>query len=345
MRLNVVLVGAMYHPDAEALLEKHFAVTRIAEDDLPALPRALREAHGLAVRYPAQITAGVVDAAPDLLAILSSGRGVDNIDIPAATRAGVVVANNPGLGGKPVSEHALGLLLMITRDLTAVARDGMPGAWDKRLTTRRVELTGATLGIVGCGNVGGWMARRASAGFGMRVLAYDPYVSAEQMAQVGATKVDELTELLAEADFVTCHPELNDETDGMFDDATFANMKPGAYFVNTSRGGVVRTDALVRALRSGHLSGAALDVYDQEPPPADSPLLRLDNLVLTAHVADFTEQTKHALAMSAAGQLVTALHGEPPPHPLNPQVWDLVATRRSRIVQSSATAAEREVTR
>lgn len=343
MRLNVVLVGAMYHQEAEALLEKHFRVTRIEADELPTRPAVLREAHGLAVRYPAQINADVLDAAPKLLAVLSSGRGVDNIDIPAATRAGVVVANNPGLGGKPVSEHALGLLLMITRDLTSVARDGMAGAWEKRLSTRRVELTGGTLGIVGCGNVGGWMARRASAGFQMRVLAYDPYVSAEQMAQVGATKVEHLDELLAEADFVTCHPELNDETDGMFDDDTFGRMKPGAYFVNTSRGGVVRTDALVRALRSGRLRGAALDVYDQEPPPADSPLLQLDNVVLSAHVADFTAQTTHALAMSAARQLVTALNGECPPHPLNPQVWERVAERRSAIIGTAGlNSAERK---
>ncbi|WP_016815014.1 hydroxyacid dehydrogenase [Salinispora arenicola] len=342
MRLNVLLIGAMYHQEAEALLNTHFAVTRIEADELPARPAALREAHGLAVRYPAQITADVLDAAPQLLAVLSSGRGVDNIDIPAASRAGVVVANNPGLGGKPVSEHALGLLIMITRDLTAVARDTMTGAWEKRLTTRRVELTGGTLGIVGCGNVGGWMARRASAGFQMRVLAYDPYVSAEQMAQVGATKVDNLDKLLAEADFVSCHPELNDETDGMFNDDTFGQMKSGAYFVNTSRGAVVRTDALVRALRSGRLSAAALDVYDQEPPPADSPLLRLDNLVLSAHVADFTVQTKHALAMSAARQLVTALNGELPPHPLNPEVWDRVAARRSVVIGTTGHLAQRE---
>ncbi|HET6482020.1 MAG TPA: hydroxyacid dehydrogenase [Actinoplanes sp.] len=351
MPLNVLLVGAMYHPEAEALLAEHFTVTRIEPEELLSRPGALRAAHGLAVRYPAQITTEVFNAAPELIAVLSSGRGVDNIDIPAASKAGVVVANNPGLGGKPVSEHALGLLLMITRDLNAVQRDGIAGAWDKRLTTRRVELTGGTLGIIGCGNVGGWMARRASAGFGMRVLAYDPYVSAEQVAEVGATKVERLAELLAAADFVTCHPELNEETDGMFDDDTFALMKPGAYFLNTSRGGVVRTDALVRALRSGHLSAAALDVYDQEPPPAGSPLLELDNLVLSAHVADFTVQTKHALAMSAAQQLVTALNGAAPPHPLNPEAWDRAAARRSSILEARevlearGTAPERRETR
>jgi D-3-phosphoglycerate dehydrogenase/(S)-sulfolactate dehydrogenase len=332
MRLNVVLAGAMYHPDAEALLEQHCEVHRIDADDLPSLPPVLGEAHGMVVRYPARITPEVLDAAPNLLAILSSGRGVDNIDIPAASKAGVVVANNPGLGGKPVSEHALGLLLMITRDLAAVARDGIEGAWEKRLSTRRVELTGGTLGIIGCGNVGGWVARRASAGFLMRVLAYDPYVPAEKLAEVGATKLDDLGELLAESDFVTCHPELNDETRGMLNDVTFGQMKRGAYFVNTSRGAVVQTDALVRALRSGQLAAAALDVYEEEPLPADSPLTRLDNVVLSSHVADFTVQTKHALAMSAATQLLTALRAEQPPHPLNPEVWDRVVRRHPALL-------------
>ncbi|SCL14964.1 D-3-phosphoglycerate dehydrogenase [Micromonospora nigra] len=344
MRLNVLIVGAMYHPEAEELLERHFAVTRVEPEELAASP-ALRTAHGLAVRYPTQITAEIFDAAPELVAVLSSGRGVDNIDIAAASKAGVVVANNPGLGGRPVSEHALGLLLSVTRDLGAVARDGMPGAWEKRLSTRRVELGGKTLGIVGCGNVGGWMARRASAGFLMNVLAYDPYVSAETIAGHGATKVDDLHEMLAASDVVSCHPELNDETENMFDDDMFARMKRGAYFLNTSRGAVVDTAALVRALRSGHLAGAALDVYDQEPPPSDSPLLGIDRLVLSAHVADFTVETKHALAMSGAGQLVTALSGEAPPHALNPEIWGPASARLTGILASTSAHAHREDSR
>jgi phosphoglycerate dehydrogenase-like enzyme len=332
VRPNVVLIGAMYDPDAEKLLEQHTTVSRVDDTaDLATLGPVLAGAHGLAVRYPARITAEVLAAAPNLLAILSSGRGVDNIDIDAASAAGVVVANNPGLGGKPVSEHALGLLLMIARDLPAVCRDGMAGAWDKRLTTRRVELDGNVLGIVGCGNVGSTVARRASAGFNMRVLAYDPYVPAERMREVDATKVNDFGELLAAADFVTAHPELNTETERMFDDEAFRLMKPGSYFVNTSRGRVVDTDALVRALRGGHLAGAALDVYDEEPPPPNSPLLTLDNLVLTAHVADFTVETKRALAMSAANQLLAAMRGEQPPHLLNPQVWEQVARRHAAL--------------
>lgn len=332
MRPNVVLVGSMYAAEAEELLEQHADVRRVDDQDREAVIAALADAHGLVARYPARIDRELLAAAPHLLAVLSSGRGVDNIDISAATEAGVVVANNPGLGGKPVSEHALGLLLMATRGLAAVHRHGLNAAWDARLTTHRVELTGKVLGIVGLGNVGGWMARRAHGGFLMRVLAYDPYVSAEKMAEVGAVKVERLEDLLREADFVTAHPELNDETEQMFNEKTFAQMKPGAYFMNTSRGRVVDTDALVVALRSGHLAGAALDVYEDEPLPADSPLLELDNVVLSAHIADFTVETKRALAMSAASQLLSALGGKQLPSALNPEVWGRVAERRQELL-------------
>lgn len=166
----------------------------------------------------------------------------------------------------------------------------------------------------------------------MRVLAYDPYVSAEKMAEVGAIKVERLEDLLAEADFVTAHPEMNEETEHMFNDKTFAQMKPGAYFVNTSRGRVTDTDALVRAVRSGHLAGAALDVYEDEPLPDDSPLLALDNVVLSAHIADFTVETKRALALNAATQLITALDGKQPPSALNPDAWGRAAERRRELL-------------
>ncbi|MFL6163789.1 MAG: NAD(P)-dependent oxidoreductase [Jatrophihabitantaceae bacterium] len=335
MRPNVVLLGAMYDPAGPELLAEHATLHPVAEDDPAGLADALSQAHGLIARYPSRIDRQTFAAAPQLFAVLSSGRGVDNIDLPAATAAGVAVANNPGLGAQPVSEHALGLMISISRDLTAVARDGLAIAWDRRVSTRRVELGGSVLGIVGCGFVGSAVAHRASAGFGMRVLAYDPYVPAERMAAVGATKVDTLPELLAQADFVTAHPELNAETLHMFDSTAFGQLKPGAYFVNTSRGRVVDTDALVRALRSGRLAGAAIDVYEDEPPPLDSPLLDVPGLMLTAHVADFTVQTKRALALSAAGQLVTALGGQRPPHLLNPEVWTRVAERAQAINEHS----------
>ncbi|OLR92238.1 NAD(P)-dependent oxidoreductase [Actinokineospora bangkokensis] len=332
MRPTVVILGELYDPAAEDHIAEHAELVKVDPDDAAAVAAALPRAHGLIAKYPAPITAEVLAAAPNLVAVLSSGRGVDNIDIPAATAAGVVIANNPGLGGRPVSEHALGLMITISRDLHAVTRLGIEGAWERRLTTTRVELADSTLGIVGLGNVGSNMAHRAARGFGMTVLAYDPYVSAEEMAEHGATKVDDLFEMLGQADFVTCHPEMNDETEHMFDDAAFAAMKPGAYFVNTSRGRVVDTDALVRALRSGHLAAAAMDVYEEEPLDPASPLLGMDNVALTAHVADFTVQTKTALAFSAATKVLGALAGEVPPSALNPQAWDAADRRRKELL-------------
>jgi phosphoglycerate dehydrogenase-like enzyme len=334
MRPIVALLGSLYDPAVEALLEEHADVRRADPDESAAVAEALIDAHGVIVRYPTKITAKLIADAPNLLAILSSGRGSDHIDIPSATAAGVIVANNPGLGAQPVSEHTLGLLIMITRDLGEVTRYGIEGAWNRRLTTHRVELGGNVLGIVGCGSIGSAVARRASAGFGMRVLAYDPYVPAGRLADVGATKVHDLAELLRQSDFITAHPELNDETEGMFDDKAFALMKSGAYFVNTSRGKVVKTNALVHALSSGHLAGAALDVYEEEPLPADSPLFEMDNVVLTAHVAALTVQTKRALSLSAVTKLLGALRGEQPPSALNPEVWPLVRLRSSAMSAS-----------
>lgn len=332
MKPVVALLGSMYDPDAEALLAAHTDLRRVESDDADGIRHAVAEAHGIVAKYPVKIDSNLISGAPHLVAVLSSGRGVDNIDIEAATAAGVIVANNPGLGGPPVSEHTLGLLIMLTRDLDAVERYGIDGAWDRRLTTRRVELGGAVLGIVGLGNVGSSVARLASAGFGCRVLSYDPYVSAETMAECGAVKVAELSELLGQADFVTLHPELNEETEHMFNDETFAQMMPGSYFVNASRGKVVDTEALVRALQSGHLGGAALDVYEEEPLAADSPLLQLDNVVLSAHIADFTVQTKRKLAFSAATKLLEALSGTQPASTLNPLAWPLSESRRQELL-------------
>lgn len=329
MRPIVSLLGSLYDPSAEALLGEHAHVRRANPDDPAAVAEALADAHGVIVRYPTKITPKLITGAPNLLAILSSGRGVDNVDILSATAAGVIVANNPGFGAQPVSEHTLGLLITVARNLGEVTRHGIGEAWKRRSANHRVELGGKVLGIVGCGSIGSAVAHRASAGLGMRVLAYDPYVPAERMAEVGAAKVHDFAELLGQSDFITAHPELNDETRGMFDDEAFALMKAGAYFVNTSRGKVVKTNALIHALRSGHLAGAALDVYEEEPLPANSPLFEMDNVVLTAHVAALTVETKRTLSFSAVTKLLGALRGEQPPSALNPEVWPTVMRRIS----------------
>lgn len=327
----IALFGGMYDPKAEDFLADRADLRRIEDPVSENGGRAdLRAVHGIVVRYPNPITSELFDSAPALLGVVASGRGVDRIDIDGATRAGVAVANNPGYGGRSVAEHTLGLILMLTRDLNTCARDGYRAAWARRLDTHRIDLHGRTLGIVGCGHVGGTLARMAR-GLGMDVLAFDPYKSTAHIQAAGAAKIGELATLLAASDIVSLHPELNAETTGMINTAALSAMRRGAYLVNASRGKVVDTDALICALRSGHLAGAALDVYDPEPLPADSPLLSLPGVVLSPHVADMTHDTRQALAASAARQVLAIVVGDRPPNLVNPQVWDRVAARRATL--------------
>lgn len=317
----VAAIGELYDPAGTELLQRHVDLVTL-DGSRPTGP-----IHGILPRYPGQVTAQLIAACPELLAVAASGRGVDNIDVTAATAAGVLVANNHGVGSWSVAEHTIGLMLALTRSYGPVFRAGLAHAWRIRMDLPRVDLRGRTLGIVGCGNVGSEVARRASLAFGMRVLAYDPYVDAGRLAEVNAEKVDDLHELLAASDIVTLHPELNAETTRMFDDERFAQMRTGAYFLNISRGKVVVTDALIRALRSGKLAGAALDVYDPEPPPPDSPLATMPNVLLTPHVADMTVEIRRALALSTAEQMLQMLAGQRPTNLVNPDAWDRFVAR------------------
>jgi D-3-phosphoglycerate dehydrogenase / 2-oxoglutarate reductase len=325
-RPAVGVLGDFYDPAGQRLLSEQAEVIFLDQVDLSAVADRLR---GIIPRYPSQVTAEMIAGCPNLLGIAASGRGVDNIDVDAATRAGVPVANNQGLGGASVAEHTMGMMLALTRGYRRPLAEGLLASWPTRLDIRRVELAGRTLGIVGCGKVGSEVARRAAFGFGMRVQAYDPYVDAQHMASVGAQRIEDFDALLASSDVITLHPELNHETTGMFGDREFALMKPDAYFLNISRGKVVQTEALIRALQAGRPYAAALDVYDPEPPAADSPLLTLPNVVLSPHVADMTVETMRELALSTARQMCQLLAGKRPDNLVNPQAWDAFEARHA----------------
>jgi phosphoglycerate dehydrogenase-like enzyme len=261
--------------------------------------------------------------------VASSGRGTDAIDIEAATRRGVAVVNNPGFGPRPVSEAAMALMLALAKRLFASDAWMRKGeGWSYRTDlTQFLELEGKVLGIVGFGAIGREMARKATTAFHMHVLAYDPYVPAEEMAALGVRKTDSLEELLASADIVSMHPELNAETRGMIGERELRRMKPTAYLINTARGKVVQEAALVRALREGWIAGAALDVYEDEPMGAGSPLYALDNIILLPHVAGLTLEAVEGMSLSAARQVLQALAGECPPHILNRAAWPAAAAR------------------
>lgn len=332
-RPKVLLVESLYHPDGEALLAEYADVETISGATDAELARALSTAHAALVRYPARLNKEVIREARNLLVISTSGRGTDAIDIEEATEQGIAVVNNPGLGRVPVSEHTLALILDLAKEVTRDDKRVRAGTgWEDRHESRRIELEGRTLGIIGLGSIGREVARKCQAAFAMRVIAYDPYVTPAEAASLGIELIAELDDLLAASAVVTCHAELTPETRGMIGAAQLRRMRPEAILVNTARGPIVQPDALAQALREGWIRGAALDVFAVEPPGLDNPLYALDNLILTPHSAGLTDVARRELALSAATQVVQVLRGERPHAIINPIVWDDVRERQRALL-------------
>jgi D-3-phosphoglycerate dehydrogenase len=271
--------------------------------DEAALRAALPGHDALVVRSATKVTAAALDGADRLALIGRAGIGVDNIDVDAATERGIVVMNTPQAGAITTAEHAIALLCAMARHVPAADAALKAGRWDKKLFTG-VELTAKTFGVVGLGNIGRIVAERGQ-GLGMAVLAYDPFVTQER-APHGVRMVD-LDELCAQSDFVSIHVPLMDATRHLFDRARIAKMKAGARLVHAARGGIVDDEAVCDALEAGHLAAAALDVFEEEPLPADHRLRRLPNVVLTPHIGASTAEAQRSVALDMARQVVTAL--------------------------------------
>lgn len=266
-----------------------------------------------------ECSAPVIQHAPRLKVISRYGVGVDKVDLLAATQAGVVVTNTPGANALAVAEHAFMLMMAVARQLTQQDRLVRQGEYTP---LSGVELYGAALGIVGMGRIGRELAQRANS-FGMRVYYYDPFVSADNIAD--ATALPFLT-LLEIADFVSLHSPLTKETHAMMNFQTLPLMKRGAYLINTARGELIDEAALYEALRRGHLAGAACDVFTQEPPK-DNPLLTLPNFIATPHSASATRQTTLRMGMMASQNALAVLRGQQPLDVVNPNVYSVRASR------------------
>ncbi|OBB78058.1 hydroxyacid dehydrogenase [Mycobacterium sp. 852014-52144_SCH5372336] len=310
---------------------------------------ALESAHGYQVATRtdvASIEDGVqwlagpelVDRCPQLLAVCSAGAGYDVIDVAACTRAGVAVCNNSGPGAEAVAEHALGLMLDLAKKITAADRALRSGPLGDRLVLRGTQLFGKTIGVVGLGAIGGRLVELC-APFGMEVLVFDPYVDDATARGRGAVRVG-LSELVERSDFVQVTCPLTAETRGLFGPAQFAAMKPTAYFITTARGPVHDEEALYDALVSGSIAGAGLDVFHEEPPRHDNPLLRLDNVVATPHVAGITVEAARDIAVATASQWQTIFAGAIPPRLLNPEVWPRYCDRFEEILGVRPTARD-----
>ena len=274
-----------------------------------------------------QIDAELLSQLPHCLAIVKPSVGVDNIDIDAATAAGVCVANVPDYGTDEVATHAMALLLNAIRYVDAEAAAVRGGRWQPKPPYPIQRSAGRTLGIIGFGRIGRSVARKA-AGFDWRLLAWDPYLDDDEIRRGGAEPADFET-LLAESDFVSLHLPLTEETQGMIDARALAKMKPTAFLVNTARGAIVDSAALLHAVETDRIAGAAVDVIDEEPPPPDHPLHRTDRILVTAHVAWYSEQAFRDVRVKAVQEVARVLQGRLPLNLVNPDVNPRFAVRAS----------------
>jgi len=280
--------------DAGLVVEKRTGLTK---DELVA---ALQNCEGLIVRSETKVTADILEATPDLKVIGRAGVGVDNIDVSAATVNGVVVMNAPDGNTITTAEHTIALLISLARSIPQANASLKSGHWERKRFIG-VELQGKTLGIVGLGRIGRVVASRARA-MGMTIIAYDPFIAQDQARDL-EIELAPLDQVYARADFLTVHTPLTAETRGIIGREVLSKMKRGARIINCARGGLVDEDALCEAIKSGAIAGAALDVFSQEPPPPDHPLLALDQVITTPHLGASTTEAQEGVAFTVAEQM------------------------------------------
>src|SRR3954453_23171924 len=275
------------------------------------------------------VDADLLARAPNLLIVSSNGAGFDPVDVEACTAAGVVVVNQSGGNAHSVAEHALAMMLTLSKRIIEADRALRRDPNVNRNALIGTEMQGKTVGVIGIGNVGRRIAELCKGLLGMTVLAYDPYLTADEVAARGGEKV-ELDDLLRAADYVSISCPLTKDNRGMIGAREFSLMQPHAWFVTTARGFIHDEDALLEALRARKIAGAGLDVWAKEPPPPDHPLLQFDNVLASPHTAGVTKEARVNMGRIAAEQVLAALDGKRPPRIVNPQVWPEYAKRFER---------------
>src|SRR5277367_6070513 len=295
-----VLIADKLSPAAVAIFKERGVEadvkTGLTKDELLKI---VDQYDGIAIRSATKITADVIKAAKNLKVVGRAGIGVDNVDIPAATAAGVIVMNTPFGNSITTAEHAISLMLALARDLPAANASTQAGKWEKN-RFMGVELYGKTLGLIGAGNIGSIVADRAN-GLKMHVIAYDPFLSPDRAVEIGVEKV-ELDQLLARADLITLHTPLTDKTRGILSAEALAKTKKGVFIINCARGGLVDEAALRAGLDSGHIGGAAFDVFVEEPAKQNV-LFGAPNFVATPHLGASTNEAQENVALQVAEQM------------------------------------------
>jgi len=268
------------------------------------LKKVIKDYHALVVRSATKVTAQIIEAADNLKVVGRAGTGVDNIDMQAATKKGIVVMNTPGGNTITTAEHAVSMLMALARKIPQATASMRKGEWEKK-KFEGTEVTSKTLGILGVGNIGSVVADRAQ-GLRMNVIAYDPYLSQEAANRMGVELVS-LDELYKKSDFISIHVPLTNETKNLVNKDAFAKMKKGVKIINCARGGIVNEKDLCDAIKAGIVSSAALDVFEKEPTPPDNPLLQMEEVILTPHLGASTAEAQENVAIAIAEQIVDYL--------------------------------------
>ena len=300
MPIKILVSDDVSESGLEPLRTNSFNLEKRTGLTLDELATALRDSDGLIVRSETKVTAELMNAAPKLRVIGRAGVGVDNIDLPAATARGIVVMNAPDGNTITTAEHTIALLVALARRVPQANLSLKSGKWERK-NFIGTELQGKTLGIIGLGRIGRVVAKRASA-LGMKVIAFDPFVVTDSARDL-EIELQPIDDVLARADFLTVHTPLTAETRGLVGTDAFAKMKQGVRIINCARGGLIDENALYQAIKSGKVAGAALDVFESEPPPPDHQLLQLDEVIATPHLGASTTEAQEGVALTVAEQM------------------------------------------
>jgi D-3-phosphoglycerate dehydrogenase / 2-oxoglutarate reductase len=317
--LYKVVLAQKADDQVRQLLQKVADVSQVQEGNLDDLKAKLQGAHAVLAGTWMKFDAPLMDLAPSLKVISRTGAGVDNVDVSAATQRRILVLNTPTANSISVAEHAVALLLALAKQLLFLDSSVRQGNFKARRLYLPVDLDGKTLGLIGCGNIGRLVASKCRAAFGMSTIAHDPYLKS---APDEITLVSSPQEVLRQADFISLHLPYSPATKNLLGPKELSLMKPSAFLINTSRGGIVNETALADALNAGTLAGAAFDVFEHEPPATDSPLFSCKNLLMTPHSAALTKECVLRVALCAAQGIVDYLSGRKPEFVYNREVLD-----------------------
>jgi D-3-phosphoglycerate dehydrogenase len=315
MAYRVLIPQDVAQPGKDYLRERGYEIKMGSGVTADAIAADVVDCDAILART-APFPAKVFEAGKKLKVIARHGVGYDNIDVAKATELGIWVTFAPESNANTVAEHAIGCILTLARNFIQLDRETRAGNWGIRDKLLGADLAGKVLGIVGLGKIGRRVAQKASQGLDMKVLGYDPYLKAEQVAEF-VTPVTSFEEIFTASDFVTVHIPGGASTQGIVNKKLFALMKKTAFFINASRGDVVDAPALIEALRNGTIAGAAIDVYEKEPPPKDNPLMGMSNVLLTPHNASQTRECMIRMALHAAQGIDEVLSGKRPTWPVN----------------------------